>query len=262
MTIFSTNNSKYSFVPFVETVEDYNNHLVIRRTDSKSKLKTLETKYTEESSHQSHTIVYTLAHEIRNPLTNIRLSLELIESDGIDDSLRPYIDIISRNTNRINDLISNMLYSFTRKKEQPKEYSINMLLDQSLEMANDRILLKSIKIEKNYDYQLCEVLLEESVVKIAFLNIIINAIEAMSNSTGVLKITTALINEKCTVYIEDNGTGISPLNLKKLFDPFFSTKPSGIGLGLSATLHILQSQQADVQVESEEGKGTRFIISF
>jgi signal transduction histidine kinase len=103
---------------------------------------------------------------------------------------------------------------------------------------------------------------ETSEIKIALLNIIINAIEAMPAANGILKISTTSKKGKCLVIIEDNGMGISPANLKKLFKPYFTTKTTGMGLGLSSTFRILQSQQAKVKVESKEGKGTRFIISF
>jgi signal transduction histidine kinase len=155
-----------------------------------------------------------------------------------------------------------MLLSFNAKKEQARHYSINQLLDESLEMAKDRIILQKIKIEKLYQHDCCDANLEESGVKIAFLNIINNAIEAMSETKGVLKIITSSNNGRCNVTIEDNGTGISPDNFKKIFVPFYTTKPMGMGLGLASTFRILQSQQATVKVESEEGKGTRFIISF
>ncbi len=155
-----------------------------------------------------------------------------------------------------------MLLSFNEKKEQARHYSINQLLDESLEMAKDRIILQKIKVEKLYQHDSCDANLEKSVIKIAFLNIINNAIEAMTDVKGVLKIITSSTNGRCNVTIEDNGTGISPANLKNIFVPFYTTKPMGMGVGLPSTFRILQSQQAAVKVESEEGKGTRFIISF
>lgn len=228
----------------------------------RKELKAIGSLLTKKKHKRSYTIVNTLAHEIRNPLTNIRLSLDIIESEGIANELKNYFAIISRNTQRINELITTMLLSFNTIKERAGHYSINQLLDESLEMAKDRIILQKIKVEKQYQQDCCDANIEKSVIKIAFLNIINNAIEAMSETTGVLKIITSSDNGKCNVTIEDNGTGISPTNLKKIFIPFFTTKPTGMGMGLSSTLHILQSQQATVKVESEEGKGTRFIISF
>lgn len=224
--------------------------------------KTIVSVPADKKKKQSHTIVNALAHEIRNPLTNIRMSLDLMESEGIADKLKNYFAIISRNTCRIDELITAMLVSFNTRKEQARHYSINQLLDESLDMAKDRITLQNIKVEKLYQDDCCDAKLEKSVIKIAFLNIINNAIEAMAETTGVLKIITSSNNGKCKVTIEDNGTGISPANLEKIFVPFYTTKPMGMGVGLPSTFRILKSQQATVKVESEEGKGTRFIITF
>jgi signal transduction histidine kinase len=230
--------------------------------DQKEELKSIVSVPFGTKQKRSHTIINALAHEIRNPLTNIRLSLDLIESEGIAEKQEKYFAIISRNTHRIDDLITTMLLSLNTKKERAAHYSINQLLDESLEMAKDRIILQKIKVEKIYQHDRCDAKLEKSVIKIAFLNIINNAIEAMSETKGVLKIITSVNDGKCNVTIEDNGTGISSVNLKKIFVPFFTTKPMGMGVGLPSTFRILQSQHATVKVESEEGKGTRFIISF
>ncbi|HYV91187.1 MAG TPA: ATP-binding protein [Chitinophagales bacterium] len=226
------------------------------------KSKTAGLSKTDEWKNQSHAVAYTLAHEVRNPLTNIYLALELLQTETDKNNLRMYFDIIRRNTDRISALINDMLNSFVAKKEPRHKYAINQLLDESLEMAKDRIALKMINVEKFYEPGMCEVMIEEAEIKIAFVNIIINALEAMPTANGELKITTSSKDGICTVIIEDNGTGISPANIGKLFEPYFTTKPRGIGLGLAVTQHILQSQQAAVRVESEEGKGTSFIISF
>jgi signal transduction histidine kinase len=90
----------------------------------------------------------------------------------------------------------------------------------------------------------------------------VNAIEAMPSESGELKLTTSLPANKCVVTIEDNGCGISKKNIKNIFKPYFTSKPNGMGIGLAATYDILVAHQAEVNVESEENKGTRFIISF
>jgi signal transduction histidine kinase len=98
-------------------------------------------------------------------------------------------------------------------------------------------------------------------MKIALTNIIVNAIDAMSQK-GELKIITKSIERKYAIQIEDNGCGISREDLKNIFKPYFTNKPGGLGLGLAATCDILQSNHVGVFVESEEGKGTRFILLF
>lgn len=231
-------------------------------TYPRKKLKAIVSVPAADLHKQSQTMVNALAHDIRNPLTNIRLSLDLIAAEGMDDKMEKYFTIINRNTQRITELITTMLFSFNSTNERVSHHSITQLLDESLEMAKDRIDLQKVSVEKHYQNDCYIEKLKDPVIKIAFLNIINNAIESMSETKGILKIMTSSNNGKNNVTIEDNGTGISPANLKKLFVPFFTTKPMGMGVGLSSTLRILQSQQAIVKVESEVGKGTRFIITF
>lgn len=96
----------------------------------------------------------------------------------------------------------------------------------------------------------------------AFLNLIINAIEAMEEEKGILTVSTHVAGKSCYVEIRDNGLGISPENLNRLFEPYFTSKANGLGLGLASTLTILQSHRATVEVESEMGKGTVFTVTF
>jgi signal transduction histidine kinase len=98
-------------------------------------------------------------------------------------------------------------------------------------------------------------------IKIAFLNIIVNAIEAM-NDEGVLHITTQTKNGKCVTIIRDNGKGMTKADVGRLFEPYFTTKEKGTGLGLTNTQNIILSHNASITVESEIEKGTAFTITF
>jgi signal transduction histidine kinase len=99
-------------------------------------------------------------------------------------------------------------------------------------------------------------------IKIALTNIIINAIDAMPSNGGELRLGTKLIKGRCAVSIQDNGIGISKENLPMIFDPYFTNKQNGVGVGLAATKDILQSNKVGVRVESLIGHGTRFILLF
>lgn len=206
-------------------------------------------------------IVRTLAHEVRNPLTNINLSVEQLEEEVANDDLRMYMDIIKRNSKRINDLISELLHSSKPTEINAVKYPLNKLIDQTIELAIDRITLKNLKIIRDYDETTCDVQVDASVMKIAILNIIINAIEAMPENTGVLCISTRAREDKCVIIINDNGCGISKDDLGKLFEPYFTGKADGIGLGLATTHNIIQSHRGNIEVESEPGKGTTFTIT-
>lgn len=203
-----------------------------------------------------------LAHEVRNPLTNINLAVEMLKSTKMDDEQRIYLDIIMRSSGRVNDLVTDLLTSSRTDEVQPENHFIHQLLDEVLVMTKDRIMLKNIMVRKDYSTLDCKILVNKEKMKIALTNIIINAIDAMPSEGGRLKLVTKSVNGRCIIEIDDNGIGISEENLKNIFMPYFTNKPGGMGLGLSTTLDILKSSHARVDVQSVEGKGTRFILSF
>ncbi len=206
-------------------------------------------------------VVRMIAHEVRNPLTNITLSLEQMESelkDGTD--LDIYFDIIKRNLNRINVLITELLNSSKPAELTFNKYSINKIVDDTIKDIEDRIKLKGIKVTKEYSSDLCDVNVDYEKIKIALLNIMVNAIEAVEDDKGELIVATKAEDGKCVVEILDNGVGIPSEIIPKIFDPFFSRKASGTGLGLSTTHHIIRSHKGVIDVTSEPNKGTKFSI--
>lgn len=211
---------------------------------------------------QSSQFVSALAHEIRNPLANINLSVGILQSAIKDDELKTYLDIIIRSSIRINHLINDLLQYQEADEMLAETHSVHQLLDEVLEMTGDRIMLKNIAVRRIYAAQDCRVVMNRPEMKIALTNIIINAIDAMDLEKRELKLVTKSIRGKFLITIEDNGCGISKSNLKNIFKPYFTTKPGGLGVGLGATYVILQSNQVEVKVESEAGRGTRFILYF
>lgn len=203
----------------------------------------------------------TIAHEIRNPLTNINLAVEELKStfnSESDESI--YIDILFRNSNRINQLISELLNTARTGEYEFTEITINEAIEDSLKLAEDRIKLKNIRIERSYS-EPCPLLIDKDKMIIALLNIFINAIEAMGDHDGLLSIKTRHEADKCIVEISDNGYGITKENLKKMFEPYFSSKPKGIGLGLTSTQQIIFNHHGTIKVESEVNKGTTFTVT-
>jgi signal transduction histidine kinase len=203
-----------------------------------------------------------LAHEVRNPLATINLAVRMLKSPTkiYDDNL--YLAIITKASEQINDLITDLLTSWRPAETQAEKYTMHQLLDEALALTEDRILLKNITVRKDYSTLDCKIFVNKQKIKIALVNIIVNAIDAMHPERGKLKLITRSINGKCIIEIEDNGIGISKENLKNLFTPYFTNKAGGMGLGLSTTIDILKANHATVDVQSEEGKGTRFILTF
>jgi signal transduction histidine kinase len=203
----------------------------------------------------------TIAHEVRNPLTNINLAVDQIRSEvpqGKEVNL--LLEMISRNSRRINQLINDLLHATRITELCFVKCTINEVLENSLSYALDRIELKHITVEKNYDDHICQVMVDKDKIEMAFLNIIINAIEAMDDH-GMLKITIERKNERCIVKISDNGRGIAKEDLDRLFEPYFTTKERGSGLGLTHTQNIIFAHNAGITVQSEPGKGTSVTIS-
>ncbi len=207
-------------------------------------------------------LVRTIAHEVRNPLTNISLSLEQLKEELTDNEESAlYTDIIDRNTTRINQLITELLDSSRPKELKLEEAILNDILEDSLKYTYDRIHLRGLKLEKQFE-ETPPAMFDRENLKIALLNIILNAVEAVEDDIGKLTIITGSDKDNVFVSIADNGVGISPENIKKLFDPFFSEKNDGMGLGLTSARNIISSHSGKIEVQSEPGKGTRFLILF
>jgi signal transduction histidine kinase len=213
-------------------------------------------------SKEPDQLVSTLAHEVRNPLATINLAVKMLKAPIkiYDDNL--YLAIIVKASEQINDLITDLLTSRRHAEPRAEKYPIHELLDEALAKTEGRVLLKKITVRKDYSTVDCKILVNKQKMEIALTNIIINAIDAMPSENGKLKLVTKSVNGKCVIEIEDTGIGISRDNLKRIFTPYYTNKPGGMGLGLATTMDILKANHCTVDVQSEEGKGTRFILSF
>jgi PAS domain S-box-containing protein len=207
-------------------------------------------------------LVRTLAHEVRNPLNNINMSVEQLIHNPVSQESDLFLDIIQRNSKRIGDLITELLDSARPSDLVFERCTLQSVMDQSIADALDRITLQRINMQIRYCNEPCWVMANKEKLKIAFLNIIINAVEAMKVSDGELDVDVETSSVIHKVSIRDNGCGIPEENLSRLFEPYFTSKRNGMGLGLAATLNILQSHKAHVDVSSAVGEGTSFVITF
>lgn len=203
-----------------------------------------------------------IAHEIRNPLTNIDLSAGHLENDRLNpDDKKTFLDIIARNSRRINELINELLSATKFTDLQYEEIRVDELLDESLKEAFDRAQLSQVSIEKNYSHEMVWLNVDRNRMKIALLNIIVNAMEAITGEQGQLSLDTSIVNNHCLITIRDNGKGMDGETLAKVFDPYFTSKSNGNGLGMTNTQNIILNHKGKIEVFSEEGKGTSFVIS-
>ncbi|MEO0334622.1 MAG: ATP-binding protein, partial [Bacteroidota bacterium] len=208
-------------------------------------------------------IARSIAHEVRNPLTNINLSLEQFSAEITDrDDLTVYLDIIRRNTQRINELITAMLNSSKPSQLSLEQRSLNEVVEKALEITADRAKLQEVEIQRQLDAKLPALLLDRDKLVMALLNVVNNAIEAVEPGAGRILLMTWQDNDNEYIGIEDNGKGIAEDDMGKLFDAFHTGKRGGMGLGLTSTQNIINSHQAKISVSSEEEVGTSFTITF
>jgi PAS domain S-box-containing protein len=216
-----------------------------------------------EKMNMASRMVRVMAHEVRNPLNNIMLSVEQLKPALEDGEMKVYSDIISRNSKRIGDLISELLNSARPREVSVQKKTLQAILDESIDAANDRLNLQNIELSRDYIDDHAWIMADYEKLKIAFVNIIINAVEAMQKDKGKLVVSIKNKNDlQYMVAIQDNGCGISNENIVRLFEPYFTTKQNGLGLGLASTLNILRSHNASFDVDSKIKKGTTFKLFF
>jgi signal transduction histidine kinase len=207
-------------------------------------------------------IARVIAHEIRNPLTNIDLSASHLENDRLGpEDKKTFLNIIARNSGRINELINELLSATKFTDLHYEEIQVDELLDETLDEAFDRAQLNQVMIDRNYSSEKIWLNVDRPRMKIALLNIIVNAMEAMTGENSRLNLETRLTSDKCIIVIRDNGNGMDAETQAKVFDPYFTSKSKGNGLGMTNTQNIILNHKGKIEVFSELGKGTSFIIT-
>jgi PAS domain S-box-containing protein len=204
-------------------------------------------------------LVRSLAHEIRNPLTNINLAVEQLNEDLHGDH-RSFLEIVSRNSNRINNLITELTNISQSEIFKGQTIDLRELADKTLEKATDSFELNGIKSVKNYPAEPVMVKADADKLQMAFFNIIINAIEATEKGKGVVELEIRKKDNTAIVSICDNGCGISAEAIPFLFEPYFTGKKHGMGIGLATAHVIIKLHKGTIEVKSQLGKGSEFII--
>lgn len=219
----------------------------------------------EEKFASTGRIARMIAHEVRNPLTNIDLALTQINDEIKNESedIHFLADIIKRNSLRINQLITQLLNATRVDDLNLEKIAVNKLLDEALLLAKDRIDLDGIEVVKNYTSEPCLISVDKEKLKIAFLNVLINGIEAMKQAEkATLTLKTWMEDNKVKISMTDSGIGMDETALSKLFEAYYTTKPKGNGLGLTNTQNIILNHKGSIDVESIPGLGTTFTIAF
>jgi len=206
-------------------------------------------------------IAASIAHEIRNPLSNVSLSVQQLKAAFPADSpWARHVDIIIRNTERINFLITELLNCARPPKLNIQPHDIHEILDGVLDSVKAQTASQHIEVRKRYRLQSAVVSVDREQINRVFSNVLVNAVESMPKG-GKMTILTGIEGDLFVTRIQDTGGGIPEEDIIRICDPFYRTKPSGVGLGLSTTYGIVVSHGGTIGVESEWGRGTTFTIS-
>jgi PAS domain S-box-containing protein len=206
----------------------------------------------------------TIAHEIRNPLNNILLGVNQFRTILPEDNeeVKFYFNYLEKNGLRINELINKLLGPTSVFEMKKVNLNLNDLVKEAVNISTDKMKISNIILNLDLSDQPFYFEMDKEKMLMALNNLIINAIESLTKDEGVIYIRTDSKEEKASLMISDNGNGISEANLKKIGQPFFTTKPSGMGLGLINTEQILNAHGIQMEVQSEVSKGSTFTLYF
>ena len=202
-----------------------------------------------------------MAHEIRNPLGAIKGAVEILNDDyGPEDAKYEFIQILLKETDRLNNIVQEFLGFARPKQPEFQQADLNEAIESVLTLTAQEAKKAGVKAEMRLDPLIGKCSLDAGLLRQAFLNLVLNAIQAMEGG-GVLTIESILRGNIAEISISDTGDGISEENRKKLFSPFFTTKKTGTGLGLAITYRIIENHRGTINVTSEPGHGTTFMVS-
>jgi len=197
-----------------------------------------------------------VAHEIKNGLVAINTFCEVMLEK---EENREMGDVVRRELKRIDGLVTQLLRFAAPKPTAAAQVNVHTLLDHSLRLLDHQINGRMITLRRDYRAVPELVHADESRLQQAFMNLLLNAIEAMGNG-GELTAATETVDGKLRISISDTGGGIAPENFTHIFETFFTTKKHGTGLGLAISQRVAEEHQGAIEVKSELGRGATFII--
>lgn len=208
------------------------------------------------------TLSASMAHEIKNGMVAVKTFVELLAEKRQEAELT---GVVRRELERINTILTQMLRLAAPKAAAFTTLRAHELLDRSLRLLQHQLGAKMISLQKHYQAQPDAVRGDDAQLLQAFMNLLLNAIEAM-DANGVLTVTTELSDDGkgarvLKIHVQDTGAGIPPENLSLVFEPFFTTKKDGTGLGLAISQRIALEHQGTIEVRSEIAKGSTFTLS-
>jgi two-component system, NtrC family, sensor kinase len=203
-----------------------------------------------------------IAHEINNPLGGILLfSSRMTKKLPVDSPIREGLDVIVREAQRCKNIIQDLLEFSRARQPQKVTASINEVIEKALCILKNEFQLHHITVEKKLSKDIPMFALDVSLMQQVFVNLLLNAMEAIQDN-GMISVSSQIGADRdaVEVVVEDTGCGIPMDIIDKMFDPFFSTKPQGTGLGLAVSYGIVQNHKGSIRVSSNPGEGARFTV--
>ena len=199
-----------------------------------------------------------IAHEIRNPLTSIRGFMQYLSENNTVDEWREYAPLIIRQVDNLNHIIEGLLVFGRPWPPRIARVQLNQLVEEMAFLTKGKSRAR-IELDLGEDVPVIDA--DGEALKQVLLNLFINALQAMSDEdAGVVTVTTRLKDQQVMIAVKDNGIGLPEKFKAKVFEPFFSTKPAGTGLGLAMVLRIVDAHQGTITFESKEGIGTTVVV--
>ena len=206
-----------------------------------------------------------VAHEIGNPLNSLNIHLQLLERSvkkldpGVQAEMQESIEVARAEINRLDSIVSQFLRAIRPRYPELHPENVNTIVDEAVRFFAPEIKDREVLVEQELRSDLPMLQLDRDQMKQAFYNVIKNSLEAMKQR-GVLRIRTDMDNTHVIITFTDTGGGISAENLGRVFEPYFTTKRSGTGLGLLIVRRIVREHGGELSVQSEQGKGLSVII--
>ncbi|MEA5077251.1 MAG: ATP-binding protein [Anaerolineaceae bacterium] len=206
-----------------------------------------------------------VAHEINNPLTSILANAQMLIEDLPEDreDLQQSARLIEAAGLKATQVVKNLLGSVRKEDFDFEPVDLNDSIQSALMLLSHEFLSRQITVQFHRDSDMPQIVASENYLQSAWINLIMNSIEAIEGESGEIRIASKFDGSNFLVKISDNGKGIPGEYLNQIFEPFFTTKKKndkGTGLGLSLVRRVVQSHNGQIQVESEEGRGTTFTI--
>jgi len=239
-------------------------HVMILRDITESR-RTAQQTIESERLNALRLLAAGVAHEIGNPLNSLHIHLQLMERsvqklhDGEKAELEQSIDVARSEVNRLDSIVTQFLKAIRPSRPQLRPENVNTIVEEAVRFFAPELQDREIVVEQELRSDLPLLQLDRDQMKQAFYNVIKNSVEAMHRH-GTLRIRTDLADTHVIVRFVDTGGGMSAENLSRVFEPYFTTKPSGSGLGLLIVRRIVREHGGELSIESSQGRGLTLTI--